>query len=258
MLNPQWQLHGKKALITGGTKGIGLATAQEFLHLGAEVIIVARDKAALDSWVSQWQSAGFSASGIAADLAVHEERQKVARFVDNTWDGLDILVNNAGTNIRKQTTEYNEDDIVKLFNINLSSAYGLSRLCYPLLSSKPGASIVNVASIAGLIHLRSGSPYGMTKAAMIQMTRNLAVEWAPHGIRVNAVAPGLTKTPLTEYWFQPGNEAAGKDFISKTPLARAGEAKEIAAAITFLAMPASSFITGHCLVVDGGFTINAF
>jgi Tropinone reductase 1 len=90
------------------------------------------------------------------------------------------------------------------------------------------------------------------------MTRNLAVEWAKDEIRVNAVAPGFTRTPLTEYWFQPGNESVVENFMSKTPLGRAGKPEEIAAAIAFLAMPASSFITGQCLVVDGGFTINGF
>jgi Tropinone reductase 1 len=254
--NSKWLLDGKRALITGGTKGIGLATAEEFLQLGAEVIITARHAEALDACIARWTAAGFRAYGVAGDAGEQDDCVRLLEFVQAKWGGLDILVNNAGTNIRKPTSEYSEEEISTIFDTNLKSAFGLCRLFYPMLRSTEKGCIVNVSSIAGLAHMRSGSPYGMTKAAMNQMTRNLAVEWAKDGIRVNAVAPGFTKTPLTEFW--QGNDAYMQELAHKTPLARMGEAEEIAAAIAFLAMPASSFTTGQCLCVDGGFIINAF
>ncbi len=233
-----WNLKNKKALITGGTKGIGLATANMFRELGAEVITVSRN-----------------AGDVRADIATPEGCSHLLEFVQKRWDTLNILVNNAGFNTRKPTLDYSGDEIKNIFDTNLISAFELSRLFFPMLRNAKNACITNVASIAGLAHLRSGSVYAMTKAAMIQLTRNLAVEWAPHGIRVNAVAPGFTETPMTQYWKQ--HPEILNQMHAKTPLGRSGSPQEIAAAIAFTAMPAASFMTGQCLVVDGGFTINA-
>ncbi len=233
-----WNLKNKKSLITGGTKGIGLATANMFRELGAEVITVSRN-----------------AGDIKADISTPEGRLHLFESVKKHWDTLDILINNAGFNIRKPTLDYSGDQIKNIFDTNLISAFELSRLFFPMLRDAKNSSITNLASIAGLAHLRSGSVYGMTKAAMVQLTRNLAVEWAPFGIRVNAVAPGFTETPMTEYWKQHPEVLA--QMHAKTPLGRSGRPEEIAAAIAFTTMPAASFMTGHCLVVDGGFTINS-
>lgn len=253
----KWRLDGKKALVTGGTKGIGKATAEEFLHLGAELIIAARNSRDINKCVNNWSKKGFAVRGFAADLSEHSERLLLGEFVNKTWGTLDILINNVGTNIRKATVDYTDSEIDTIFQTNLMSAYSLCRLFFPLLQkSKSDASIVNVSSIAGLTHLGSGSPYSMTKAAMNQMTRNLAVEWAKAKIRVNAVAPGFIKTPLTRpLWSE---DKFVLELIKKTPLGRIGNPEEIATAIAFLCMPVSSYTTGQCLVVDGGFTTNGY
>jgi Tropinone reductase 1 len=125
-----------------------------------------------------------------------------------------------------------------------------------LLQAASGGSIVNISSVAGLAHVRTGAIYGMTKAAMIQLTRNLAVEWAPDQIRVNVVAPWYIQTPLAASVLS--NEAYRSEVLSRTPLKRIGEPEEVAAAVAFLCLPAASYITGQCLSVDGGFTVNAF
>jgi Tropinone reductase 1 len=189
MNNNRWTLTGRKALITGATKGIGLAIAQEFLSLGAEIMIVARNAEAVKQQLENWQLQGSKAHGIAADVATSEGRQAIIEQINQTLGGLDILVNNVGTNIRKKALEYTEQEYEYIFQTNLTSLFEMCRLAYPLLKAGNNSSIVNIGSVAGLTAVRTGAPYGMTKAALVQLTRSLAVEWAGNQIRVNTVAP---------------------------------------------------------------------
>lgn len=248
-----WTLAGKRALITGGSKGIGLATADEFLALGAEVLIVARGQAELERVVSERASAGLKVDGVQADVGSAAGRQMVLDAVRFRWDGLDVLVNNVGTNIRRPTVEYMAEEVAHLFAVNFTSAYELARALHPLLCQGAGAAVINVASVAGMLDVGSGSPYGATKAAMLQMTRNLAGEWAQDGIRVNAVSPWYTETPLASPVLRDLERL--DRILKRTPLARIATADEVAAAIAFLAMDKASYITGVNLVVDGGMTI---
>ncbi len=251
---PQWTLSGKRALITGGTKGIGLAAAEEMLALGAEVFIVARDEAQVTAQVAAWQSAGLPASGMAADVTSPEERQRIAQTLEEQWGQLDVLVNNVGTNIRKSFADYSETEYRSVFETNLFSAVGLTQLLFPLLQKGHNAAVINVSSVAASVDVRSGAPYGMTKAAELQLTRNLAVEWAPLGIRVNAVSPWYTRTPLAAPVLQQPERL--EVILRRTPLNRIAEPEEVAAAIAFLAMDKASYITGQNLIVDGGMTIS--
>jgi Tropinone reductase 1 len=256
MMENKWKLNGKTALVTGSTKGIGKATAEELAALGATVIITARHAEDVEKQVEQLRKDGFRAYGTAADVTLESDRLKLFRFVKNTVSGLDILVNNVGTNIRKRMTDYLVEEYHHILNTNMHSNFALTQLFYPLLKASKDAAVVNVLSVAGLTHLRSGAPYGMTKAALTQLTRNLSVEWASDGIRVNAVAPWYTKTPLVEQLLK--DKKYYQDILTRTPLKRLAEAEEVASAIAFLCLPAASYITGQCLAVDGGFLINGF
>ena len=256
MKNNKWRLDGKTALVTGSTKGIGKSVAEELAELGAEVFIVSRHQEEIDAQLKYMSGKGFSAKGVAADVTLAEDREKLVLFVKQNSGKLDILVNNVGTNIRKKSVEYNEEEFDHIFNTNLRSNFFLSKLFYPMLKESPAAAVVSVLSVAGLTHLRSGSPYGMTKAALVQLTKNLAAEWADSDIRVNAVAPWYTKTPLVEALLQ--DKQYLEDILYRTPIKRVAEPEEVASAVAFLCMPAASYITGQCLAVDGGFTINGF
>ena len=252
----RWNLNGKRALVTGGSKGIGAAIAGELLALGAEVLVIARQEADLQLCLTDWHKQGFTATGLAADLSRQEDCRRVVETVRERWGKLDILVNNVGTNIRKKTPEYSGEEYEYLMDTNLKSAFTLCQLCYPLLKESAGASIVNVSSVAGLTHVRSGAIYGMTKAAMNQLTRNLAVEWASDGIRVNAVAPWYIRTPLAEAVLS--NADYLQAVLDRTPMNKVGEPEDVAAAVAFLCMPAAAYVTGQTIPVDGGFTIHGF
>ena len=252
----RWNLQNKKCLITGATKGIGEAIVQEFLSLGAQVFLVARNAEELDQRLQELKAAGYPVEGLAADVSRKEEREKLAAVLEEKFGGLDILVNNVGTNIRKKTADYTDEEYGKVFSTNLTSAFHLSQLFYPLLKRSEQGNIINISSVAGLTHLRTGSVYGMTKAALVQLTKNLAAEWAENNIRVNAVAPWYIETPLAKTVLQ--NEVYLKEVLDRTPMHRIGRPEEVAAAAAFLCMPAAAYITGQCLAVDGGFSTYGF
>lgn len=244
-----WTLQGKKALVTGGSKGIGLAIVEEFVHLGAEVIMVARDESVLNGCTQMLSQRGFKVSGIAGDVSDGAFRKEVIETVSARWGRLDILVNNVGTNVRKKMVEYSEQEYRQLFETNLFSMVEVSRLAYPLLKKSGSASVISIASVAGSTDVQSGPPYGMTKAAIIQLTRHLAVEWAPE-VRVNAISPWYIETPLTQPVLSMPDRL--KKIIERTPLGRVGQPEEIAGLAAFLAMDKSSYITGQNIQVDGG------
>jgi len=252
----KWTLAGKTALVTGATKGIGLAIAREFFNLGAAVYLTGRDKVTMDAVIKEFDARVDQVDGSIADLTIVEDRKLICDDIIRKWGKLDILVNNVGTNIRKVTTAFKREDIDKIFETNLFAAYDMSRMLFEPLKKSGNASIINISSVGGLTSLKTGSVYGMTKATLIQMTKNLACEWAGSNIRVNAIAPWYIETSLAMQVLK--NLDYLKEVIDRTPLRRIGQPYEVAAATAFLAMPASSYITGQCIAVDGGFTIYGF
>ncbi len=247
----RWTLKNKKALITGATRGIGNAVAEEFLALGAEVFIVSRNQKDIDEQIKSLSENGKQIDGMKCDVTDKNHRHLLLERVKSIWGSLDILVNNAGTNTRKKTIDNTESDFDSLLELNMKSVFELCRIFHPLLIKSGDASIVNVVSVAGITSVGTGSPYAMSKAAVIHLTKYLAVEWAKDSIRVNAVAPWYIKTSLTEPVLKNPEYLNG--ILSRTPMKRIGEPQEVAAAVAFLSMPAASYITGECISVDGGF-----
>ncbi len=248
-------LKNYNALITGGSKGIGKATVELFLELGANVIFTARNKTEIETLEAELKLKYENVRGIIADVTNTEDMEKLKIQIESSWGKLDVLVNNAGTNIRKPTLEFSYNEYQTVLDTNVKAPFNISKSLYPLLIKSSYPSIINVASVAGLLDVKTGSPYGISKAGLLQLTRNLAVEWAADGIRINSVSPWFTETPLTENLLQ--NESKKANVISRTPLNRVAKPEEIAGAIAFLAMKASSYITGQNIIVDGGMTVNA-
>jgi len=255
-ISDKWSLTGKTALITGATRGIGKAIADEFVSLGASVYLVARNPADLEKLINSFDLGMDKVDGIVADISIPADRKKIFDNVISKWHKMNILVNNVGTNIRKKTVDYTDEEIEFIFQTNLKSAYDLSRRFYPLLAGSGNGSIINISSVAGLTSLKTGSVYGMTKAAMVQMTKNLACEWAGENIRVNAIAPWYIETPLAKQVLKDLDYL--KPVLDRTPMKRIGTPEEVANATAFLAMNASSYISGQTLAVDGGFTVYGF
>lgn len=231
MTSARWSLANKTALVTGATKGIGLAIANELASFGANVIRVARGDGA----------------DIQADVTNADDRKRIFDSIDK----LDILINNAGTNIRRKAIDYSYEEYVRVRETNMDAVFELCRLAHPLLQRSGDASVVNVASVAAYRHLGTGAPYAMTKAAIAHLTRALASEWAKDGIRVNAVAPWYIRTPLAQPVLDDP-ERLGK-ILAVTPAGRVGEPEEVSSLVAFLCMPAAGYISGECIGIDGGF-----
>ena len=249
----RWRLDGQVALVTGASKGIGLACARELAGFGADVLMVARQPEALESARAELaeEFPGRRMLAFAMDVTDREQRLELFDWIADLGCGLHLLVNNAGMNIPKPALAYAESEYRAVLETNLVSVFELSRLAHPLLARHGSAAIVNIGSVSGLIHVRTGAPYGMSKGGLTQLTRNLACEWGVDGIRVNAVAPWYIRTARSEPAL--ADPVYYDEVLQRTPLGRIGEPEEVAAVVAFLCLPASGFVTGECVAVDGGF-----
>lgn len=252
-ISERWRLDGQAALVTGASQGIGLACALELAALGADVLMVARDAAALEQARAEVAAAcpQVAVHSHAGDLTRAPVREAVFAQVHERGMPLSLLVNNVGANTVKNALAYTSSEWHELVSVNMETAWEMSRLAHAHLVQREAANIVHIGSVSGSTHVRTGAPYGMTKAALHQLTRNLACEWAAHGIRVNAVAPWYIRTRRTEPAL--ADDAYRAEVLARTPLAREGEPQEVAAAVAFFCLPAAAYITGEVMAVDGGF-----
>jgi len=243
------KLSNKVAVVTGGSSGIGLATAQRFIADGAQVVITARNQEALDAAVAEL---GDSATGIRGDVANLEDLDRLFAQVKEQFGRVDVLFANAGIAPFVQFEAVTEEHFDNLFNINVRGLFFTVQKALPLLSE--GASVILNASVVAQSGLPNTSIYSATKAAVRSLGRTLAAELSPRGIRVNVVSPGLIETPL---WGKLGLsqdeiDAFGAQVVRQTPLGRPGTPEEIAGTVAFLASKDASYFTGADLVVDGG------
>lgn len=250
-MSERWKLKDRHAVVVGGTRGIGRAVAEELMELGAQVTIVARQKNDIEGFQDEAAQKSRKLEGIPADVSTPEGILTIKQWAENRSAPLHILVNNVGTNVRKKTVDYDAGEFDHLVRTNFGSIWELSRILYPQLKAAHGSSIVNIGSVAGQIAVGTGAIYGSLKAALSQLTRILAVEWAPDHIRVNLVAPWFIKTDLTKNLLE--NQSLRGRIIARTPLGRIGEPEEVAGLVAFLCLPTAAYITGQCIAVDGGF-----
>jgi NAD(P)-dependent dehydrogenase (short-subunit alcohol dehydrogenase family) len=249
-----YDLSGRTAIVTGGGTGIGRQMAEALAELGANLVLCARKVERCEQAAAELSELGVKAIGLRCDVRNQDEVQAVCERTMDELGRLDVLVNNAGTAWGAPTEEMPLEGWQKVVDVNLTGAFLFSQTAGRMMIDLGGGSIVNIASIAGL----RGSPpgkmdaisYSASKGGVIAFTRDLAHKWAPHGIRANAIAPG---------WFPSGMsklvlDRYGDELVQQIPLGRFGGADDLKGAVAFLASPASSFVTGHTLVVDGGQT----
>ena len=241
----------RTSLVTGGAAGIGLAIARRLVERGDRVVIVDRDEEALASALRSL-SALPNAAGVAGHVCDVSDAAQVEAVVGTTVETeghLDVLVNNAGISIFKELVDHTDEDWQRTLQVNLSSVFYFTRACVPHLAARDGAAIVNIASIAAFYYTTVHSAYAASKAGLVALTRDAAYELGPKGIRVNAVAPGPIRTPLTDSQL---DDAARRGWDNVLRLGRWGEPEDIAAAVDFLSGNDSGFITGVTLPVSGG------
>jgi NAD(P)-dependent dehydrogenase (short-subunit alcohol dehydrogenase family) len=253
-MHPLFDLGGKVALVTGATRGIGKSIAEELARAGARVALCSRKADACRQVKEELEKEGFEVLSQPCNVSRREELQALVDAATAKWGGIDIVVANAASNpYYGPLTGIGDDAFDKIFANNLKSVLWLAGMTLPAMAARGGGSFILVGSIGGILANTVIGAYGISKAAGHHLVRNLAAEWGPQNVRVNAIAPGLVKTEFARALWEDEKRRAER--IAATPLRRLGEPRDIGGIAVFLASPAASFITGQCIVADGGVTI---
>ena len=247
-----FDLKGKVAIVTGGNGGIGLGMARGLAAAGASVAVAARDMAKSATAVKSLETLGAQAFAVEVDVSREPSVAGMIQAVADRFGRLDILVNNAGINIRKSPEAYTLDEWRRILDTNLTSAFMCSKAVYPHLRKAGGGKIINVGSMLSIFGASFAAAYGASKGGIVQLTRGLASAWAKDGIQVNAILPGWIDTDLT---VQARKDVPGLHdrVLARTPAGRWGVPDDLSGVAVFLASPASDFITGAAIPVDGGY-----
>ena len=251
----RFNLAGRTVLVTGGGCGLGKAMAVGLAEHGANVALVDIDFELAETTAGEIEALGVSALPLHGDVTSEADAARAVDAVVDRWGTLDVLVNNAGISLQVPAETTSLSDFRRVFDIDVFGSFIFAKAAFPPMAQQQRGSIINIASICGLTVLvpQPQVAYNAAKAAMIMLTKSLAVEWARHGLRVNAIAPGYMLTPPV-LALKEEDEARYADWMSMVPLRRAGKPSELSGAVIYLASDAASYMTGHVLVIDGGYT----
>ncbi|WP_309085689.1 glucose 1-dehydrogenase [Chelativorans sp.] len=246
-----FDLTGRKAIVTGASRGIGQAIAEALACAGAEVAVTARDISSLEETRNRMKRAGREVRGFSLDVRDANACAEVIAAAAEAMGGLDILVNNAGYEEIRPALEVDEALWERIVSTNLKGAFFCAQAAARAMARQDRGAIVNLCSLTSYVGVPTAAPYGSSKSGLLGMTRALATEWAPLGIRVNAIAPGYFRTTMTDIFYR--DEGWQEAMLGKIPQRRFGQMEDLAGAVLFLASDASAYVTGHCIPVDGGF-----
>jgi len=243
-------LDGKVAVVVGGTSGIGLAIARGLAEAGADVVPTSRRTHMVEAAAGEIEARGRRTLRIASDVSDRSSLQEVLDASLTAFDKVDILINSAGRTRRAPTIDFAEEDWNQIIDTNLTGTLRACQIFGRHMLDRRYGRIINIASLASFVALHEVAAYSASKAAVASLTKSLAIEWAPYGVAVNAIAPGVFRTALNEKLLDETNR--GQEFLLRTPMKRFGKVEELVGAAVFLASDAASFVTGEVLVIDGG------
>lgn len=245
------ELNGKTAVVIGGTSGIGLAIAKGMAEAGADVVATSRRFDHVDAAAKEIEARGRRSLRVSSDVSNRASLEDVLTESIKAFGKVDVLVNSAGRTKRAPTLDFTEEDWNNILDTNLTGTLRAAQVFGRHMLERESGSIINIASLSTFVALYEVAAYSASKAAVASLTKSLAIEWSQRGVRVNAIAPGVFRTPLNEKLLDETER--GREFLLRTPMKRFGSVDELAGAAIFLASDAASFVSGEILTVDGGF-----